>query len=813
MRHYFFISTILLFLPLTIMARGGRTVVNINSGWLFHPGEVAEAVANNLNDSRWTAITLPHDFQIAQPWVEPSPDERPDNDDPAANIRSRLSARGFKEMGIGWYRYHLKPLAAWRGQRVLLDFGGIAYTGDVYLNGERIGGTDYGYVGFQIDITHKIRWDKDNVIAVKADTREPQNSRWYTGGGLFRGVRLIVTNPGIYFERHPLRITTRDNRYVNIAAEFSVRTRDRSVRMGVSIIDPMGHLIYTDTVEQRRITTARTWEARMPEIAIADPMLWDCDHPRLYHARVALIDNSGQVVDEVEERFGIRTVEFGPAFGMRLNGKKVLLKGIANHHGLGPLGAAAFPSAIEKRLRLLKDWGCNHVRTSHNPYSREFIELCDSLGLLVVDELYDKWTQQHTGGRVPFEALWQRDVPEWVRRDRNSPSVVLWSLGNELQQNADMPFNDFGVTMYRLMRTLILRYDSTRLTTVAMHPRYRNWATDSLPCDLARATDIQSYNYQYKYFSGDSRRFPWMTFYQSEVTMAGMGGNWFGMDLSKVIGGAYWGAIDYLGESQGWPAKGWTQGCFDITLEPKPKAWLMRSMFRPDEPTVHIAVIDRKGDQMWNGVQTGSDGMSDHWNHKDGTRLNLITYTNAEEVELIVNGKSLGRQRNDTLNADRRNQIRWNNVEYHPGYCEAIARTAGRIVARHRIETTGPAVRLVAEPDNKQWHADGNDLLFIRVYAVDKKGRRCYTAQQLLTISITDGATIQAVANGDMTSKESYSGTIAPITNNVRTAQRNLYNGMAQVILRAGDKATKPTLTVTAPGLKGVSLELSTNSQ
>ena len=231
-----------------------------------------------------------------------------------------------------------------------------------------------------------------------------------------------------------------------------------------------------------------------------------------------------------------------------------------------------------------------------------------------------------------------------------------------------MPFNDFGVTMYRLMRPLIARYDSTRLVTVAMHPRYRNWQTDSLPCELAKVTDIQAYNYRYMYFPGDGRRFPWMTFYQSEASVSAKGQNFFEMELDKVIGLAYWGAIDYLGESQGWPAKGWAQGVFDIALEPKPKAFYMKSFFCPDEPVVHIGVIERKGDIMWNGVQTGNDGMTDHWNRAEGSKISLITYTNADEVELVLNGKSLGRQQNDKANAKQRNQIRWNDIAYQPGY-------------------------------------------------------------------------------------------------------------------------------------------------
>ena len=787
----------MLMLPAVLVQAQTRQVENLNWGWRFQAGDVPGAGQPLFDDTRWREVDLPHDFQIEQPWVAPASDEKADNTDVAANIKSRLSSRGFKEMGQGWYRYHLTPDASLKDKRVVLDFGGIMYVGDVYLNGERIGGTDYGYVGFEIDLTGRLRWGEDNVIAVRADTREPQNSRWYTGGGLFRGVKLITTSADQFFTRHPLYITTRENRYVNISAEFTNRGRDRQSSLRVRILDPDGQQVYEGTATRRRNTQSRTMEAQMPEIEIPSPQLWDIDSPRLYTVVAQLLREDGTVADEVSERFGIRTVEIGPDYGLRLNGRKVLLQGYANHHSLGALGAANYPRAIKKRLELMKQFGINHIRTSHNPYSREFIELCDECGILVVDELYDKWTRQHTGGRVPFEQLWQYDVPEWVKRDRNSPSVVMWSLGNELQQDPNMPFNDFGVTMYQLQKALLQRYDSTRLVTVAMHPRYRNWDTDSLPCDLAMQTDVQAYNYRYMYFPGDGRRFPWMTFYQSEAAVAAMGPNFFEMDLDKVIGLAYWGAIDYLGESQGWPAKGWAQGVFDIALEPKPKAYLMKSMFKPDEPVVHIAVVDSRGDQMWNGVQTGNDGLSDHWDRKPGTHLQLITYTNADEVELVVNGKSLGRKANPTGDAKRRNQIRWDDVEYQPGKAVAIAYKGGREVARHQVETPGKAVKLVAVPDQNGWQADGLDLQHVRIYAVDSKGRRVYSAQHELQFATEGAARIAAVSNGNIRSDELYC-----------TDHIHLYNGSAMVILRAGRQPGSVVLTTRAEGLKPLKTKL-----
>ena len=766
-----------------------RQVINLNFGWEFRLN----------NEGEWRKVNLPHDFQIEQPWVAPAADEKADNTDVAANIKSRLSSRGFKEMGKGYYRYQLTPSADMKGKRILLDFGGIMYTGDVFLNGKRIGGTDYGYVGFEIDITNELKWDAANELAVVADTREPNNSRWYTGGGLFRDVKLIATSKDLYFARHPLYITTRENRFVNISAEFTNYTKAKAIDMNVKVMAPNGQVVYEGKSTRQRNMPTRTLVNQVPEIEIQNPQLWDTETPNLYTVEATLLREDGTVADVASAQFGIRTIEMGPDYGLKLNGKKVLLKGYANHHTLGALGAANYPRAIEKRLQLMKQFGINHIRTSHNPYSREFIELCDKYGILVVDELYDKWTRQHTGGRVAFEQLWQYDVPEWVKHDRNSPSVVLWSLGNELQQDPNQPFNDFGVTMYKLMRTLLHRYDSTRLVTVAMHPRYRNWETDSLPCELAKITDIQAYNYRYMYFPGDGRRFPWMTFYQSEASISAMGPNFFEMDLDKVIGSAYWGAIDYLGESQGWPAKGWAQGVFDISLEPKPKAYFMRSFFVPDEPMVHIAVIDSKGDMMWNGVQTGNDGMSDHWNRQPGKNVQLITYTNADEVELRLNGKSLGRKKNPKDDPKHRNQIRWDNITYADGTLLAIAYNNGKDVAHHQIQTSGKAVRLSALADNIEWKADGMDLMHVRLEAIDSKGRRVPMAQDELTFEIEGDAQIVAVTNGDINSDEL----------NVQN-HRRLWNGSAMVILRAGRNPSKVVLRTKANGYKTITTKLET---
>ena len=793
-----------------------RDTISINQGWQFHRGDVKNIAELKSTQSGDDVVNLPHDFLIGQDWVAPDASERPDNSDAGSNVRSRLSSRGFKEMGIGWYRYELTPKDEWKGKRIVLDFQGIMLVGDVYLNGQRIGGTDYGYLGFDIDLSKLLKWGQTNEIAVKADTQNPSNSRWFTGAGLYRDVNLIVTNKDLFFPRHPLFIRTQGNREVKIKAEIinqqKVAKGQTAAKMpvGVRILDADGKVVAEQKNDIHFNAKWRDREYELPSISLENAKLWSPDSPYLYTAEVTLYDNEGNIADQIREPFGVRTIEIVPQKGLLVNGKKVLLKGYANHHTLGALGAAAYPRAIEKRLKLMKEFGMNHIRSSHNPYSEDFLKLCDKYGILVVDELYDKWLTQYAGGRVEWESLWQKDIPEWVKRDRNHPSVVMWSLGNELQQYSNLPFNDWGVTAYKLQKELLHRYDDTRLTTVAMHPRYRNLETDSIPADLAIETEVNSYNYRYMYFPGDSKRYPEKTFYQSEASVAAMGPNFYEMDRDKVIGLAYWGAIDYLGESMGWPVKGWNQGVFDLSLQPKPDAYFVKSMFT-DEPTVHIGVIEKSGGNIqWNGINVSAGKLSENWNREAGEMVSLYTYTNGDEVELFLNGKSLGVKKNSN-DPKLRARIKWDNIAYAPGTLVAVARKNGKVVARHQIETTGEAVALKLVPDVETWHADGKDLMHVRIYAVDKKGRRVLNMKDAkafdkLTFTVKGDANIVAVDNGNIASDELHIGK----TQLEKTIQRNLFQGSALVILRAGDKPGKIELSVAGEKMKARKLVLNT---
>ena len=769
----------------------GRVTQLFNFDWKFQAGDLKNAQSADYDDSGWRTLDLPHDFQIEQPWD-----------------KSAGGARGFKAMGKGWYRKSFKADPAWKDKRVLLDFEGIMLLGDVWVNGQKVGSTDYGYIGFEVDITKLLTYDKENVVAVCASTGKTGGSRWYTGGGLFRDVHLIVKNP-VAIARHGVFVSTpqvtEQRAEVSVQVELEgIRGKNLDVEIRTKICSPDGTLVAETKEWAPKRSKSGTVEVSLPKITVPNPQLWSCETPNLYTAEVSLV-YEGKQVDEVTETFGIRTLEFSPEFGFKLNGKKLFLKGIANHHDLGVVGAAAFDRAIERQFALLKKFGYNHVRTSHNPYSESFLKLADKYGILVVDELIDKWSDKsYWGGRVPFTQLWYKMIPEWIKRDRNHPSVILWSLGNELQMREDLagfPTGDWGVTTYRIFDVLVKRYDDTRKTTVAMFPARAgaigkndvDFDKKVYPPELATVTEVSSFNYRYMNYAQYLEKCPGMTVYQSEATTSELTAPFFGMDREKMVGLAYWGAIEYWGESNGWPKKGWSSSFFNHSLEPYPQAYLIKSAFC-DEPLVHIGVVDSQKESIeWNDVIVGRMPLSSHWNRKEDSKQNLFTYTNADEVELFVNGQSVGIQKNEQDDITRRNIIYWKDVPYGKGgTVKAVARRNGKEVAHHTLETTGKAVSLRMETETADWQADGMDLQYVKVYAVDKKGRVVPTYQGEVTFDVSGEAKLIAVDNGDhLTDRIFCQG------NSIA-----LHNGFAMAVLRSNRQSGGVKVTASCQGVK-----------
>lgn len=770
-----------------------------NFGWKFQTGDLKDAQSIEYNDSDWRVLDLPHDFQIEQPWDE-----------------SAGGARGFKAMGTGWYRKAFKADSAWKNKRVLLDIEGIMLVGDVWVNGQKVGSTDYGYLGFEADITKQLKYDAENIVAVRASTGKQGASRWYTGGGLFRDVHLVVKNP-VAIARNGVFISTpkitEQNADVSVQVELEgIRGKSLDIEINAKIMAPDGRLIAETKEQAPKKSKLHTVEVPLPLVTVAQPQLWSCETPNLYTAEITLLQD-GKVVDGVTETFGIRTLEFSPEFGFKLNGEKLFLKGISNHHDLGAVGVAAFDRAIERQFRMMKDFGYNHIRCSHNPYSKSFLKLADKYGILVVDELIDKWSDKsYWGGRVPFTQLWYKMIPEWIKRDRNHPSIILWSLGNELQMREDLagfPTGDWGVTTYRIFDVLVKRYDNTRKTTVAMFPARAGaigknepeFHTKVYPPELATVTEVSSFNYRYLNYAQYLEKCPTMTVYQSEATTNELAAPFFGMDYDKMVGLAYWGAIEYWGESNGWPKKGWNFSFFNHCLEPYPQAYLIKSAFC-EEPLVHIGVVDSdKNSIEWNDIMVGGMSLSSHWNRDADSNQNLYTYTNADEVELLVNGKSAGVKKNDRTDINRRNIIYWENIPYGKGgKVIAIARNNGKEVARHQLETTGKAtaLKMVIENPN-DWKADGMDLQYVKVYAVDSKGRVVPTTEGEVTFEVSGEAKLIAVDNGDHYTDELFSGNT-----------KKLHKGFVMAILRSNQTGGEVKIKASCKGLKSVTGKVKT---
>jgi len=744
-------------------------------------------------DKEWKSLTIPHDFQMELPWDK------------------NADAQGFKSSATAWYRMSLKADESWKGQKVLLDFEGIGMNGEVWFNGEAIGEIDYGYLGAEMDITKLVKYDADNEILVKAYTGNPRGSRWYTGGGLYRPVHLVIKNP-VSVGRHGVFITTptisEESAEVKTIVEIEgFRGKDEELLIVAEIFDPEGKSVAKITKEAPRRNNLSVFEVEMPLATIKKPMLWDCENPWLYNASISLIKD-GKVIDSVDETFGIRSIEFDNEYGFKLNGKKVFLKGISNHHDLGALGSAAYEGSIELLMTKLKEFGFNHIRCSHNPYSESFYDLADKHGILVVDELYDKWMthdEHYWIGKYPFAHTWFNHMREWIKRDRNHPSVIMWSLANETQVNEGwlgFPGTaDWGETTFRVMKVFGQRFDSTRPYTVGQYPsrkgsihkgdnRYRVPEFIQAP-DLACVTDVASLNYMYRDYQSYLKYDPELNIYQSEATTNELTAPFFGMDQDKMVGLAYWGAVEYWGESNGWPKKGWNYSFFNSAMEPYPQAYLIKSAFI-DEPLVRIGVIEGTKDAIeWNDISSGKLPLSENWNLEKGSLRQIFTFTNADEVELFVNGRSQGVQKNDRSDIDKRNIIIWNNVPYgNGGKIEAVAKNAGKVVARHSLETAGKAVSL----DCVKLSPVG-ELEYIKVYTVDRKGRRVLTSDAEILFEIEGDAEIVAIDDQDHYTNELF---------NVNP--KKAHNGFVMAIIRKGSQPS--TLKISSKGLKTSYVEL-----
>lgn len=788
-----------------------RDTIPFNFGWKFNLGEIAGGETPTIDDSSWRDLDLPYDYQLYMPW----------NKDAKA-------ARGFKDMSGAWFRKTFRPDKSWKNRQILVDFEGLMYYGDVYLNGDKIGSTEYGYCGFDCDVTDKLKYDEDNVLAVYTNTGVPEGSRWYTGGGINRDVNVIVKDY-MSMARHGVYVTAEktgaDSWTVVAQAELPGALLEKGkVEFQAEIFDADGKKVavsaMTAAPAQSRL---HLYEVKIAPMTVKSPRLWNVTTsdsgsqiPNLYRCDVTMFVD-GKPTDKICERFGFRTIEYNPDFGFRLNGKKVFLQGIANHTDFGGVGVATYRRAIERQLKQLKTFGFNAVRCSHNPYPEVFYDVCDEMGFLVIDELVDKWSNDGNcwGGRESFMNIWPELLTEWVKRDRNHPSIIMWSLGNEMQHRENASgymTGDWGVTTFKILDTYLKRYENTRPSTAAMYPARANGirradkgfrdTINIIPPELSRITDIASYNYEYADYRRYKKYDPNLIIFQSEASVNDLVTPYLRMDRTSTVGLCYWGAVEYWGESDGWPKKGWNYSFFDQTLKPYPRAWLVRSCF-VDEPQVHIGVLD--GEQksiIWNDILSGRAEMSHfYWKPERGDSITLEVSSNCDEVELFRNGKSLGSKKNNRNDDKAQNKFLWRSIGWQPGKVTAVARNNGKEVARHELKSPGKAVRLKMEVENPDdWKADGMDLQFIRVTAVDSKGCPVENYNGVLSVDITGEAKMLALDNGDHFTDRNLEDTSTP-----------LYRGSALIILRSTRNEGKTVVNASVPGIKGATARLFTS--
>ncbi len=778
----------------------------LNLGWKHAFGEQKDAEAPAFDDAKWTAVDLPHDASIYGEFLQKG--------------ESRSARNGFRPMRQGWYRRHLAWDAAWQGKRVVIEFEAVYRDAQVFVNGKRCDGMfPNGYVDFELDITDKLH-EGDNVIAIYYDNRYDKSSRWYNGEGINRDVWLKIWNP-VHVARYGTYITTpkiTPERAV-VAIETSVvnETADSVLcRLITDIVDPQGKTVASRTAVVP-FKSGETYTFRQ-EISVANPQLWNVGDGKLYQAVSRVyVDNakydgrreklSGRQQtatpsDTYETNFGIREIEFSPETGLSVNGKRVYINGVNLHTDLGPLGTASFADGWDRRLdAVVNKLGCNGIRLSHNCYPKYVLDWADRHGVLVVDEFFDKWEDSYYGKGAKMGDLHLRDVHTQMMRDRNHPSVFLWSVGNEVYQQIRKDYTrKNGVEMLKMLVSEARSIDPTRKVTVSQYPnRYGSLTKkrdgkrfyNSEPHQFEFYTDIVSTNYLENFWDEDHRRYPQLIFMEGEMAVGDLGYDYFNYDHSYPVGHFYWGGTDYIGESFGWPAKGWVRGLIDFTNRLKPLGKSVKSFYAA-EPMAEIVARPRRGQGslVWNDLKMTWTPLEDHWNYKVGDTLDVQVMTNCDETELFLNGKSLGRKQLPPKT--QAPELVWKDIAYAAGTLRAVGYNKGVKVVEDVLNTAGKPARLVVDCDAKTLRADGMNLAYLNYTVLDKDGNICPTPVKL-TFSVKGQGRNAGVASSDMRSDEPWQADC-----------RTTADGCAQLIVRSSGVPGEVVIIAKAKGLKTV---------
>jgi beta-galactosidase len=819
-----------------------RQVLSADANWKFFLGDPTGAEAPSFHDADWRSVDLPHDWSI---------ESKPEKDNPGG------AGEGFFPGGTGWYRKTFGAPPEWKGKRISVEFDGVYKDATVYLNGRKLGDHPYGYTGFTFDLTADLNFSGPNVLAVRVDNSAQPNSRWYSGSGIYRHVRIVVTNP-VHIAHWGVFVSTPEA--ANTSAKAHVRTRvanESMQRSGVTVettlFDKDGHKV--GGVESKLTLAPGDETESEQEIAVANPALWSPDSPTLYRA-VSRIRKDGKIVDQVETPFGIRTLAWSAEKGLLLNGKPVKLTGGSVHHDNGPLGAAAFDRAEERRVELLKAAGMNAVRTAHNPPSPAFLDACDRLGLLVLDEPFDVWKAHKVKFDYgsDFDGWWKQDISSMVLRDRNHPSIVIWGIGNEIPELEV----DKGAALGKQLADEVRSLDTTRPLTLAFPGTTTKPTAEAVFSQL----DITGYNYNLiPTYAKDHQQLPSRIMLTTESLPAKAFPLWqITQDNPYVIGDLTWTAMDYLGESgigawsygtpeqakladqisamisntamidqmftgmangvdvmaemakgssdpaakaamavmfHGFPWHAAACGDLDLTGYRKPQSYYRDILWNGgDRVYATVRLPEPEGKKIIAiGWATYPTLASWSWPGQEGKELQVEVYSGTERVRLFLNDKLIGEK---PTGRDQQFKAVF-SVPYAPGTLKAVGFRGDRAVAESVLTTAGSPAALRLTADRAAIQADGEDLSFVTVEAVDAKGHFQPNADHEVQFSISGPGMIAAVGNGDGQDEASYQGD-----------RRKLFQGRALVVIRSSRHSGAIKLTAKTPGLNEDSVTIET---
>ena len=769
--------------PLVNSYDGARaTTVSFDSGWKFHLGDVTSAEATTFDDSSWTAVDVPHDWSISLPFNQSS---------------EAGAGGGYLDGGLGWYRKSFTLPASGPGQRVIVQFDGVYMDSTVWLNGTQICARPYGYSSFECDFTSSAKAGGANVLAVKVNNQQP-SSRWYSGSGIYRHVWLKTVNP-IRVAYTGTRVTTPQVSAASASVDIAVTIKndaasDQSVTVASSVRDAAGTEVGHASSAPTSVTAGKSADVTHT-VTVAHPKMWSPSSPTLYSV-VTTVSVGGAVVDTYTTPFGIRSFAFDASTGFSLNGTKMKLNGVCMHHDLGSLGAAVNYRAIEKRLQLLKDMGVNAIRTSHNPPAPELLDIADRLGFLVMDEAFDCWYNgKNTYDYGRFFRQWANtDITDMVARDLNHPGIIIWSIANEVGETSD------STTVAQLMNAI-----KTKDTTRPIGQALAAWAPADTPA--VGLEDVVGINYAPDRYDSIHTAHPSWKMFGSETSSAlrsrgiyngnnnqcssyddeaaGWGqtaeASWANVNTRAWIAGEFiWTGVDYIGEPTPytWPSKSSYFGAIDTADFPKDVFFFYQSKWNASGPTmVHVVPMD------WT-------------NWTPGQSVKVMVYTNADSVELFLNGKSQGSRTMDAATG----HLQW-SVPFATGTLEARATKGGTVVASDRVQTAGAPASLALTADRSTIAADGRDLSYVEVDVVDAQGVLVPQASNTIQFTTDGPGTIVGVDNGNSTSHEPYKG-----------QSRSAFSGKDLVIIRATTTPGTVTLKATSGTLTGGSAVIVTKA-